>query len=172
MADAPDIFWLEEVHGKIWNKKDLKQELFREVKITRTHYTELQDRLREQYPDRDSPEYDGRKHNVQSLKLDFLHSIALLSPQHTDNNEVRGDDGDGSGGINSFFPFDLSFLDLSSLDLKKNLPENIPFPLFLRQEYDHISSLIEKEPRNSQGSVIISGQPGTGEDLVSLSRRI
>ena len=32
----------------------------------------------------------------------------------------------------------------------------------LRQDYDHISALIEKEPRNDQGSVIVSGQHGTG----------
>ena len=135
------------------------------------HFVELQDCLQEQNPDCDLPEYNGQKHNIQSLKLDFLYSITPLSPQHADNNEVPGDDGDDSG-INSFLPFNLDFLDLSSLDLKEKLLENIPFPLFLCEEYDHISALIKKEPQNSQGSVIVSGQPGTGEVLASLPGRI
>jgi len=181
LADDPDIPWLEEVHSKIWNKKDLEWELFRKVKVTHVHYTQLQERLKEQHPDRDSPDYDGRNHDVQSVKLDFLRSITPLSPLHPDNNELRVGNDDKSGAsnedkdgsvINSFFPFNLSFLDLSTLGLRKEVPENMPFPLFLRQEYDHISALIKKEPRNGQGSVIISGQPGTGEVLVSLSHRI
>jgi hypothetical protein len=45
-------------------------------------------------------------------------------------------------------------------------------PLFLHQDNDDISVLIEKEPRSKQGSVVVSGQPGTGEVLVSLSRGI
>ena len=28
LADDPGIPWLEEIHSKVWNKKDLKQELF------------------------------------------------------------------------------------------------------------------------------------------------
>jgi len=45
--DDPDLAWLEEVHSKIWNKKELEPELFRKVEITQAHYTELQKRLKE-----------------------------------------------------------------------------------------------------------------------------
>ena len=93
------------------------------------------------------------------------------------NEGGSGIDGDGLGGgivddsdINSFLPFTLRFLDLSTLDLKEEVPGHVPLPLFFRQEYDDISALIEKGPKN--GSVIVSGQPGTGEVLVSLSHRI
>jgi len=179
LANDPDSSWLEEVRSKIWNKKELEPELFRKVKVTQAHYTELQRRLKEQHSDRDLPEYDGGKHNVQSVKLDFLRSITPLSSQHPDNNEDRVDDGDDpetsnedGSDINSFFPSTLSFLDLSTLGLKPNVRDRLPLPLFLRQEYDHISALIKKGPRNTNGSVIVSGQPGTGEVLVSLSYRI
>ena len=179
MADDPNSTWLEEVHSKVWDKKELEPKLFRTVNITRTHYTQLQERLKQQNPDRDLPGYDGRLHNVRSLKLKFLQSITPLPPQRPDNNEVQVGDGDNSRASNTdgseiglFLPFNLSYLDLSSLDLKKELPAHLPSPLFLRPEYDHISTLIDKEPQNNEGSVIVSGQPGTGEVLVSLSRKI
>jgi hypothetical protein len=76
------------------------------------------------------------------------------------------------GDINSFFPSTLRFLDLSPLDLKEEVPDRLPLPLFLRQEYDDISALIKTLPRRKQGSVIVSGQPGTGKILVSVSHRI
>ena len=85
-----------------------------------------------------------------------------------DGSEINEDDLEASNedvsDINSFFPFTLRFLDLSTLDLKA-VPRRLPLPLFLRKEYDDISELIEKTPKES--SVIISGQPGTGEVLVS-----
>ena len=171
LADDSGPIWLEELHSKIWDKRELGPELFRTVTVTYAHFTQLQERLKQQHPDRDSPQYDGSLHNVQSVKLNFLQSIIALSP--------RADDGDGSGAssengpeIGLLFPFNLSFLDLSSLGLKKTCPTHIHLPLFLRQEYDHISTLIQKRPRNYQGTVIVSGQPGTGEILVSLSRGI
>jgi len=140
------------------------------VKVTQTHYNELQKRLKEQHPDRDSPEYDGRKHNVQSVKLDLLRSITPVVPRHPNNNE--DDDleasNEDSSDINTFFPSTFSFLDLSTLGLKAKVQSRLPLPLFLRREYHHISAIIEDE----QDSVIISGQPGTGEVLVSLSHRI
>ena len=185
MNDA-NSFWLEEVRSKVWKRKDLEPVLFRTVKVTRHHYTELQKRLEGQHPDRDSPGYDGREHNVQDIKLDFLRSITPFAsghPEIPDNNRDpspgRVGDGDTDDAeatnqegsyINSLFPSTLSFLDLSPLDLKAKVPTRLPLPLFLRQEYDHISALIEAEPRI--GHVIISGQPGTGEVLVSLSCRI
>jgi len=203
LADDFESSWLEEVRSKIWHKNELELDLFRKVEVTQAHYIELEKRLKEQLPDRDLPEYDGQKHNVQSVKLDVL--AKTFSPRHPDNNENRADfdidpeappsneDGyemdsdesemdsdvddleasneDGSAG-DSLFPFTLSFLDFSTLGLKESMPNRFPLLLLIRQEYDHISTLIKTLPQNSQGSVIISGQPGTGEVLVSLSHRI
>jgi hypothetical protein len=50
----------------------------------------LQKRLKEQYSDRDSPDYDGNKPDVLSVKLDFLLSLTQAeasSPRHSDDNE-------------------------------------------------------------------------------------
>jgi len=73
---------------------------------------------------------------------------------------------DGNGS--KIFPFTLRFLDLSTLNLK-NVPERLPPLLLLRQEYDDITALIGP---HTEDSVVVSGQPGTGEVLVSLSHRI
>ena len=173
--------WLKELHSKIWNREDLKPTLFRKVEVTRAHYDALQDRLNRKYPDRDFEHHNDRCYDVLSDKLDILKLTTpaeALSPRHPDNNEDRVDDDDDmeasnedDSEINSFFPFNLSYLDLSTLELK-NKSHRIPLPLFIRHEYDHISKLINKRPRNGTGSVIISGQPGTGEVIVSLSHRI
>ena len=103
-----------------------------------------------------------------------------LSPPLPDDNHDRGDDEDGDGDGDgddededvrepqSLFPSSLRLLDLSLLGLKQKLTHRFPSPLHLRQEYKVLSELIEKQPQNSGGSVIVSGQPGTGEFLVSL----
>jgi hypothetical protein len=74
--------------------------------------------------------------------------------------------------LESLFPSFVSFLDLSILNLKETAPSRLPLPLLIRKEYEHISDLIKKNPQSSGGSVIISGQPGIGEFLVSLSHRV
>jgi hypothetical protein len=172
--------WLEELHSTIWNREDLKPTLFRKVEVTRVHYDALQDSLNRKYPDRDLAQYDAIGHDVLSDKLDILKPTTpaeALSLRHPDDNEDRvGDDDDleasneDDSEINSFFPFTLSYLDLSTLELKHK-SYRFPLAFFLRQEYDHISKLINEHPQNSRGSVIISGQPGTGEVIVSVSHR-
>ena len=119
------------------------------------------------------PEYNGTCHNVRSVKLDVLRSI-LPENEVTSGFDVGGPGpearSEGGFGINSLFPFTLKYLDLTTLALKY-VPPRLPSPLFLRQEYDDISALIWDKPENTQ-SVIVSGQPGTGEVLASLSHRI
>ena len=174
--------WLQELHSKIWNRVDLAPKIFREVEVTRAHYDELQDRLNRKRPDRNSKQYNGSY--VLSDKLDILERTnfpeALLVPRHSNNNEDRIDEddmeaGNGNGSdfeIDSFLPFTLRYLDLSTLELEEKSDRFNP-PLLRRQEYDYISELINKNSsRNSEGSVMVSGQPGTGEVLVSSSRRI
>ena len=151
------------------------------MKVSRTHYDALQDRLNQKYPNRDLEEYDGSLHCVLSDKLDILKSTTPTessSPQHPDNSEDQADDGDdpepskgGDSELESLFPATVRFLDLSSLELQDEA-DRFPSPLLLREEYDYISKLINKRPHDASGSVIISGQPGTGEVLISLSCRI
>jgi hypothetical protein len=179
-ADDPkltDLPWLKEVHKKIWNQEDLRPELFRKVEVTQAVYTAMQERLKELHSDRDEPNYNGSKPDVLRVKLDFLRSlnrVEALPSKHPDDDDNRVDDDDYSEARNeddvvlqSLFPYILEFLDLSTLGFK--VTRRLPLPLLLRQEYKHISELIEKEPEGSGGSVIVSGQPGTGEFLVSLS---
>ena len=172
-ARLVDYLWLEEFHPKIWGRKELEGELFREVKVTHAHYTELQARLNQQYPDRNLPEYDGSTHDVRSVKLDVLRMMSLpnnnegASQMDVDNPEASNVD---DSGTNWLFPSTLRFLDLTILRLE-NVPPRLPFPLFLRQEYHEISRLIWNKPENKD-SVVVSGQPGTGEVLISLFHRI
>ena len=145
----------------VWDHKDLEPRIFHKVHITRAYYDALQYTLDRKYPDRNLAQYNGRNHDVLSDKLNILKSS-----QHPNNYEVQvGDDEDE---INSLFPFTLSYLDLSTFELK-NKSDRFPLPLFLRDGYGHISDLISSFPQNSKGSVIVSGQPGTGENPIHLS---
>jgi hypothetical protein len=199
LADSHISYWLKDVRSKLWNNSAVESELFREVKITRAHYTQLQDRLKAQHPDRDSKKYDALNHNVQNIKLDFLLTAQAdddddLEASNDDNSEMDDDGLEASDeddelessnedddlvasnedkfNIDLLFPFTLHFLDLSTLGLKEAAPEGLPLPLFLRQEYDHLAALIDGQRQCNKGSVVISGQPGTGEVCVSLSHRI
>ena len=162
--DVP--LWLKELHSKIWNRGDLKSQLFRQVEVTTAHYAALRKHLNDQYPNRGSLGYDGSWHDVRGIKLGFLDSIIsgeALFPPHPDNNEDGVDDID----VESLFPSNLRYLDFSALELQ-NQSACLPSPLYLRQEYDDISELT-RGPRNL---VIVSGQPGTGEVIITLSHRI
>jgi hypothetical protein len=59
-------------------------------------------------------------------------------------------------------------LDLSSLKLKKP-PPRIPVPLIILQEYRIITDMLNKLPEGNEGSVVVSGQPGTGETPLLFS---
>ena len=171
--------WLGGLHAEIWNRKELKRQLFRKVKVTQTDYTALQGRLNELHPDRDSPNYRGTKPDVLSAKLNFLRSLPQLDDNDSDDEDERlsnrDEDEEASNEddaeIKSLFPFTICFLDLSSLQLKE-VPPRLPLPLFLRQDYKDISKLIKKNYEHGAVSVLVTGQPGTGEFLVSPSYRI
>jgi hypothetical protein len=165
-----DVFWLKELHSEIWGRKDRIAECFRQVEVTREHYDALQTRLFQKYPDRDSAQYNGKVHIVVDDKLDIIRPTA--EPLHPDNDVDQVDGVDDPEAIeddfelDSLFPSTLRYLDLSTLNLKEKSPR-FPWTLFLRREYDHITRLIDEGPDNSLNSVIISGQPGTGEVIVS-----
>jgi len=158
--------WLQELHSKTWGRGELGQQLFREREVTKDLYYALQDRLKQKNQDRDSPQYNGYRHNVLSDKLEILQ---LTNPRHPVDNKDR--EGDGYSDVHPLFPDTLKYLDLSSLELKYE-SGRFPSPVLLRKEYDHISKLIDGLPRSGDGSAVVSGQPGTGEPLVSPSRSI
>ena len=170
--------WLAEVHSKTWKKKEeLERVLFREVEVTEAHFIKLQELLVDQYPDRNEPEYDGNDHNVESIKLDVLipsrhpdniHPEASNARMDVDSPEASDKD---RYGVDSPLPFTLKFLDMTPLRLEHVTPR-MPSPLFVRQEYDDVTALIEHGPKFVNKPVIVSGQPGTGDVLVSLSHRI
>jgi hypothetical protein len=175
--------WLHEVHSKIWDRQDIRSEIFRTVEVTAAHYDALQKRLKEQHPDRDSTNYNAGLDDVLSIKLDILNqTIPASTPSpivqraHSGNEQIlvqddedlEESDGNDDTEFRSFLPATLKFLDLSSLKLKDEEPPRLPLPLFLREEYDLISRLLKEMPEHSGGSAIVSGQPGTGEVLVFL----
>jgi hypothetical protein len=160
--DGPQTSWLQDLYSKLWRRADLGQQIFRKVTVTENLYEEMERRLNAQHPDRHNREYDGGRNDVWSIKLDVLREA------FPDNNVDQAHDGDDlnedGSETDSLFPFTFSFLDLSTLGLNF-IPEHIPSPLFIRREYDYISGLIGKRLPGNQGSVIVSGQPGTGEVL-------
>ena len=160
-----DFDWLKELHLEIWGRGDLIPELFRTVEVTRADYDKLQHNLNQDFPRRKLPGYDGSPNDVLSYKLDILKRATPAIPPNT-NNDV--DNGDDPEAIDSLFPSTLTFLDLSTVLKKKS--GRFPLAIFVREEYNIISKLINERPQNSRGSVIVSGQTGTGTVLVSLSR--
>jgi len=195
-SDGPKLThlaWLFEIHRNIWNQQSRRSELFREVNVTETDYTALQGRLKKLHSDRDEPDYDGSKDDVLSEKLNFLRPLSsakglsqsssakassssekassaeVSSSRHHDPND---DNEEENAEIKSLFPYFLTFLDLSPLAIEETSPGRFTSPLLYRKEYEHISGLIKDKPQNNRGSVIVSGQPESGEFFVSLSHRI
>jgi hypothetical protein len=157
---SPKDLWLVELHSKLWNRKDLKPSLFRQVEVNVGHYHALVRSLEKEYPSRDSDDYNAD--DVLSVKLKVLNNPV--------NTEATGDDLTESEitEIYSHFPWTLRFLDLSPLNLV-NPPPRLPMPLLVREEYDNISQIIDSRQLTSAGSVLVSGQPGTGEICLLLS---
>ncbi|KAI0277011.1 hypothetical protein BGY98DRAFT_982636 [Russula aff. rugulosa BPL654] len=177
--DDLDLPWLKELHEKIWNQKGRRPEIFRKVKVTQADYVAPQKQLDS---DRDSPDYNGTESDVSSIKLNFLLSLApaeASSQQHPDDSDDRVDNDDDASNdseddvvLKSLFPYILDFLDLSTLGLKEAVPTRFPLPLLLRKEYKEISQLIKDKPRNSGGSVLVSGQPGIGKTAYLYLRMV
>ena len=173
--EIPD--WLQELHKKLWNRKDIYQELFRSVTLTLADYNKLQESMTKLYPNREDNDYlDG----VLAAKLAVLqsknnHSVADHGPEHIVPPTHHDHDDDHTGGdnevdeeIRSLFPFSLQYLDLSSLNLQFR-PWHLPLPLLVRQEYDFLTRLLDDLPKGRSGSAIITGQPGIGGTLSFFS---
>ena len=130
------------------------------MEVTREDYDNLERRLNQNFSDRNLPDYDDN--DVLSYKLDILKRDATTEPQHI-NNDV--DNGDDPETIDSLFPSTFRFLDLSTV--LKVTSRRFPLAIFVREEYNIITNLINKRSKNRRGTVIVSGQPGTGTVLCS-----
>ena len=165
-----------EYDGRKHTVRDVKLDVLRLVFPANSplHPDNNEDRVDDDYPpeasDDDAPETSDDD-APEASDDDAPETSDDDAPEASDDDAPETSDDDGSE-INTIFPSTLRFLDLSTLGLKECITHRLPLPLFIRQEYDHISTLIKNEPRNRYGSMIVSGQPGTGEVLVSLSHRI
>jgi hypothetical protein len=151
--------WLLELHEKLWKREDLRPNLFRKVDVTIERYNALVQRLQELHPNRALQHYDASASNVLTVKLECLQSVPSTSP---DNQPPRSDNDAIDSELYSFLPNTMRFLDLSHLRLKSP-PPRLPLPLLIRDDYDVISGMIDKRSKSSTGSVVVSGQPGTGK---------
>ena len=159
--------WLKELHSKIWGRDDLTPTLVKRVEVTRAHYDQLQDILNRKYMGRDDAEYNGA-HNDLSDKLGFLWSLPepddteagdeasykdddMEASDEDDNVEARIEDVEMDSShvdeyeIDSFLPYSFTFSDLLPLKLTVKTGR-CTFPHLLREEYGHISRLIDAYP--------------------------
>jgi hypothetical protein len=152
--------WLRELRSRIWGGH--KTTLIRTVTVTEADYDALQKRLNGLHDDK----------SIELAKLNFLQSLSTtLAPPNLDDEgseeEVENDDL-GETDIHKLFPSVFRYLDLTSLGLENEVTSRFPVPMLYRQEYEDMTNLIDSGSRRSRGSVIVTGQPGTGEFLVSL----
>lgn len=152
----------------IWGREDLRSKLFCEVEITLAHYNELQKRLTELNPNRNSPEYNSTNIRIGSVQLEILRHFKPPPPDETIGEEKMEADGNDDGisdELHSLFPVTIRYLDLSCLELS-NPPKRLPLPMLIREEYDDITKLLEGRPKSQKGSAVLSGQPGIGDSLI------
>ncbi|KAF8273634.1 hypothetical protein EI94DRAFT_1676237 [Lactarius quietus] len=142
--------WLTELHSKIWNRVDLTQTLTRTVEVTEAHYTDLQRSLNGLH----------KRTAIDLVKLNILHSLREAVPSLQD--EVESDVSEARDN-HKLFPSVFKYLDLAPLGLKAEVTSRFPLPLLIREDYEDMTKLIDKEPQDNSGSVIVSGQPGTGK---------
>jgi hypothetical protein len=64
--------WLLELHEKLWNRKDLSDEIFRVATLTREDFLELQDLLRQH-----NSSHQEAPEGVFSVKSAFLHTKSV-----------------------------------------------------------------------------------------------
>ncbi|KIK03233.1 hypothetical protein K443DRAFT_5495 [Laccaria amethystina LaAM-08-1] len=156
--------WLQELHEKIWNRKDLYEELFRSVTLTLADYDKLQDSMTDLYPNREEKHYRVGIDGVLAAKLSVLRSSdnhdhgpdPITQPSNdNDVDETKGDDEDDEE-LHSLFPFPLEHLNLSSLNLQSP-PPRMSLPLLIREEYHILSRMLDELPAHGGGSAIITG---------------
>jgi hypothetical protein len=152
------LLWLRELHSKIWGGTETT--LTRTVEVTEADYVALKERL------------NGLGHeDAKLVKLDILRTLREKIALSNVQDKVEDDDSEARDN-HMLFPSVFTYLDLSPLELKAEVTSRFPLPLLVRQDYKDMTELIDGESQNNTGSVIVSGQPGTGEFLVFLVHRM
>ncbi|KAF8510508.1 hypothetical protein BU17DRAFT_70030 [Hysterangium stoloniferum] len=82
--------WLFELHKKLWKQESLRASIFRSVKVTRAHYSELQARLDVAHPSRNSKTYEAA--DVLSIKLDALNTFVSVQSSTSDDDYFNAED--------------------------------------------------------------------------------
>lgn len=161
-----DDEWIFHLHQKLWNRQDLRSQVFRTVRLTYPDYGLLEKQLSELFPERQEGRYEAAFEGALSVKRDFLASI------NTGRNVVaKENEDDNDDELRSLFSATLNYLDLHSLGLKKPPPQ-MPSLLFIRQEYEDLSRILDNLPINGGNSAMIAGQPGIGKTLYLYFRLI
>lgn len=70
-SEVPE--WLTQMHQSLWNKPDLRSQVFRTTTVTYPQFMELEKRLNENNPSRQTPEYQCR--DTLQIKLNILNEI-------------------------------------------------------------------------------------------------
>jgi hypothetical protein len=157
--------WLAEIHNKLWGQEHLRDRVIRTVELNSTHYRELQARLNEKHPNRNSDSYNAQ--DVLSVKLDLLLNFTPSSPPPIiDWDDDDADYDDIEVELMDILPAKIAFLDLSSLDLKNRV--DIPFPMLIRKEYEVISTLMNEGTNDVASGCILTGQSGIGRAIHSI----
>lgn len=86
-----------------------------------------------------------------------------LAPQYTASDDFRTDIlPDAENLAPGIFPAQLHYMDISFLDMKSKI--RIPETVMVRNEWFNVDELLRKRPKGIEGSVLITGQPGIGEN--------
>jgi hypothetical protein len=74
--------WLDEIHNKLWGKGELTGEIFRKAYLTESDFRELQHKLHNDNPQRNSESYVAK--NVLAVKSAFLRSksVPVVDPAY------------------------------------------------------------------------------------------
>jgi hypothetical protein len=153
----------------------LRSSIFRSVTVTRAHYSELQARLDAVYPSRGSKTY--RAGRVLPIKLNVLNTFDPVQSSTSDDNNTNAKDtpnsdvdmkddfiSDDDCNLDVLFellPAKIRYVDITPLNLQS--PPPIAFPVFIRDEYDAMSSILNNCPKGTAGSCLITGQSSCGE---------
>jgi hypothetical protein len=172
---SPENNWLAELHQKLWGKHELYGTIFRSVDLGHRDYDELQSRLASVNPSRHSESVDLK--NVLEAKMQFLRGLsiseaepdsAMILPMAIELDNIEDDEtADGLDWLPSDFPSKLHYIDLSFLGLKNSL--RVPNLMLIRHEWLTLMDIIQNKENGVKGSVIITGQPGIGKALFTIS---
>ncbi|TDL27110.1 hypothetical protein BD410DRAFT_783297 [Rickenella mellea] len=167
---APDV-WMRELHRTLWNKPEMRTQIYREVTLTFEDFVQLERILDAKFPDRDNTPSSGLR--ADEIKREFLNKVRNRDAAGGGggSTSLGGGDPEKFGDLKKFFPLKVEYIDLSILGLKFLHPR-CPLSIFIRKEYAIISDVLESRGTGRQGSAVVSGQPGIGKTTYLYQRLI